>query len=237
MPIYSTAVLTRTRVLLDTADVTPVVTALVTGMPIPVPFDSTNEADPTHTACQMIYEQWSLRNYARFPLLDKDRAVADKDIMAAAFISSGGTDVYLDFSTLAYGGADTHAAAVVWRGGRGARFAANDALHFGRGFTESAFFTSTKTDPGVRDVPRGELPPVADAPPAARALFDPGFVSGPLRVPYAAISDVANITTEYGPDIDDRVWDEPMPRYGTDLAFDVAHPGAIIAQYRLDHRG
>lgn len=237
MPIYSTAVLTRTRVLLDPADVTAVVTALVTGMPLPVPFDSTNEADPTHTACQMVYEQWALRNYARFPLLDKDRARADKDIVAAAFISSGGTDVYLDFATLAYGGADTHAAAMVWRGGRGADFRTNDALHFGRGFTERAFFTSTKTDPGVRDVPHGEEPAVADTPTAARALFDPGFVSGPLRVPYDAIADVADVHTVHGPDIGDRVWDEPMPRYGTDLAFDVAHPGAIIAQYRLDHRG
>ena len=237
MTLYRSAVLTRTRILLDHADVTPVVTALVTGMPIPVPFDSNNEADPTHTACQMIYEQWALRNYARFPLLDKDRTVADKDVIAAAFISSGGTDVYLDYATLAYGGADTHASAMVWRGGRGANFRTNDALHFGRGFTERSFFTSTKTAPGVRDVPRGELPPVADAPHAARALFDPEFVSGPLRVPYVNIGDVADAHTVYGPDIDDRVWDEPMPRYGTDIAFDVAHPGAIIAQYRLDHRG
>lgn len=237
MPIYSTAVLTRTRVLLNVADVPAITTALVTGMPIPVPFDSINEADPTHTACQMIYEQWALRNYARFPLLDKDRTVADKDVIAAAFISSGGTDVYLDYATLAYGGADTHAAAMVWRGGRGADFRTNDALHFGRGFTERAFFTSTKTDPGVRDVPRGELPPVADAPHAARALFDPEFVSGPLFVPYTIVGEVADVHTAYGPDIDDRVWDEPMPRIGTDLAFDVAHPGAITAQYQLDHRG
>ena len=237
MPIYSTAVLTRTRVLLNPADVPAITTALVTGMPIPVPFASTNKAEPTHTACKLIYEQWVLRDYARFPLLDNDHAVADKDVMAAAFISSGGTDVYLDFTTLAYDGADTHASAMVWRASPGADFRTNDALHFGRGFTERAFFTSTKTDPGVRDVPRGELPPVADAPHAAHALFDPGFVSGPMRVPYAAIGDVADINTVYGPDIDDRVWDEPMPRFGTDLAFDALHPGAIIAQYRLDHRG
>lgn len=237
MPIYSTAVLTRTRVLLDTADISAITTALVTGMPVPVPFDSINEADPTHTACQMIYEQWVLRNYARFPLLDKDRTVADKDVIAAAFISSGGTDVYLDFATLAYGGADTHAAAMVWRGGRGADFRAIDSLHFGRAFTERAFFTSTKTADSSLAVPLGIVPAVANLTDTAYALFDPGFLSGPLRVPYANISDVADIDTVYGPDIDDRVWNEPMPRYGTDLAFDVVHPGAIIAQYRLNHRG
>lgn len=237
MPLYSTAILKRTRVLLDTADVPAITTALVTGMPIPVPFDSTNEADPTHTACQMIYEQWALRNYARFPLLDQDRTVADKDVMAASFISSVGTDVYLDFATLAYGGADTHASAMVWRGGRGADFLTNDSLHFGRAFTEHAFFTSTKSAASYRVVPLGIVPSVANTTDTAYALFDPGFLSGPLRVPYANISDVADIDTEYGPDIGDRVWDEPMPRYGTDLAFDVAHPGAIIAQYRLTHRG
>lgn len=237
MPIYSTAVLTRTRVLLDTADVPAITTALVTGMPVPVPFDSNNEATPNHTACQLVYDQWALRNYARFPLLNKNRTVADKDITGAAFISSGGADVYLDFCTIAYGGADTHAAAMVWRGDPGADFRTNDALYFGRAFTERAFFTSTKTADSSLAVSLGIVPAVANLTDTAYALFDPGFVSGPLRVPYANISDVADVHTVYGPDIDDRVWDEPMPRYGTDIAFDVVHPGAIIAQYRLTHRG
>ena len=236
MTLYRSAVLTRTRILLDHADVTPVVTALVTGMPLPVPVDTLDTSNPHYLAFDTISDQWFLRGCARFPVLDQNRITADNDMMGAALLVAGEPDMYLDFVTLDYDGADTHAAAVVWRADqRMQQFVANDAMYFGRGFSDGVFFTSTKAAPV--DVEDGSQPLVAEGADLARALFDPGFVSGPLFVPYTIVGEVADVHTVHGPDIDDRVWDEPMPRAGTDLAFDVAHPGAIIAQYRLTHRG
>lgn len=139
MTLYSKATLTRTRILLDTADVGAITNALVTGMPVPVPMDATDSCTPHYLAHECVFEQFILRDYARFPVLDQDRVVADHDMISAAFFLSGVQDTYLDFVTIVYDGADTHAAAVVWRADRGARFAANDAVYFGRGFTEGAF--------------------------------------------------------------------------------------------------
>lgn len=233
MPLYSKVTLARTRVLLDTADVEAITTALVTGMPVSVPMDTADGCSPHYTAHEAVYEQWILRGCARFPVLDQHRLAADDDMMGAAFLLAGAPDMYLDFVTLAYDGADTHAAAVVWRADRGARFAANDAVYFGRGFTEGAFFTSTKAAPVTRDVLPGEAIPEPDDTDLACAVFDPEFVTGPLRVPFSRFHETVAVFTAHGPDIDDRVWDEPMPRYGTDIAFDAAHPGAIIAEYHL----
>lgn len=233
MTLYSKVTLTRTRVLLDTADVGAITTALVTGMPVPVPMDTADGCSPHYTAHEAVYEQWILRDYARFPVLDQDRGVADHDIVSAAFFLSGVQDTYLDFVTLAYDGAVTHAAATVWRTGSGSDFHANDSLYLGRGFIDGAFFTSTKTAPDTRGVPPDEAIPEPDDTDLACAVFDPEFVTGPLRVPFSRFHETVAVFTAHGPDIDDRVWDEPMPRYGTDIAFDAAHPGAIIAEYHL----
>lgn len=233
MPMYSTAVLTRTRILLDTADVTAVVTALATGMPIPIPVDELDTCTPHYLAFDAISDQWFLRGCARFPVLDQHRLAADDDMMSAAFLLADAPDMYLDFVTLAYDGAVTHAAATVWHAGRGDTFCANDAVYFGRGFIDSVFFTSTKAAPVTRDVLPDEAIPEPDDTDLARAVFDPEFVTGPLRVPFSRFHETVAVFTAHGPDIDDRVWDEPMPRYGTDIAFDAAHPGAIIAEYHL----
>lgn len=233
MTLYSKVTLTRTRVLLDTADVGAITTALVTGMPVPVPMDATDSCTPHYLAHECVFEQFILRDYARFPVLDQDRVVADHDMISAAFFLSGVQDTYLDFVTIVYDGVVTHAAATVWRAGRGDTFCANDAVYFGRGFIDSVFFTSTKAAPVTRDVLPGEAIPEPDDTDLARAVFDPEFVTGPLRVPFSRFHETVAVFTAHGPDIDDRVWDEPMPRYGTDIAFDAAHPGAIIAEYHL----
>lgn len=237
MPIHSTVTLTRTRVLLDTADVEAITTALVTGMPVPMPLDDSDVFSPHYTVHEAVYEQWILRDYARFPLLDKDRTLADMDVVGTWSLLSGAQDVYLDFVTLAYRGTVTHAAATVWRTGSGSDFHANDSLYLGRGFIDGAFFTSTKTAPRTRGVPPGESVPEPDHADLARALFDPGFSTGPMRVPFMRLYETATVHTTHGPDINDRAWDEPMPRYGTDLTFDAAHPGAIRAEYMLIHHG
>lgn len=155
MTLYRSAVLTRTRILLDHADVTPVVTALVTGMPLPVPVDTLDTSNPHYLAFDTISDQWFLRGRARFPVLDQNRITADNDMMGAALLVAGAPDMYLDFD-----GADTHAAAVVWRADRRMQFVANEAMYFGRGFADGVFFTSTKAAPV--DVDDGSQPSVAE---------------------------------------------------------------------------
>lgn len=70
-----------------------------------------------------------------------------------------------------------------------------------------------------------------------RLVFDPESEVRYKAAEPARLLDIATALQSWGPALDDPIWTKPLPRPGTDLAFDTDHPRGIHGEYLLLRNG
>lgn len=71
-----------------------------------------------------------------------------------------------------------------------------------------------------------------------RLVFDPESEVRYKAVDPARLLDIATVrNSSWGPALDDPIWTKPLPRSGTDIAFDTDHPRGIHGEYLLLRNG
>lgn len=68
-------------------------------------------------------------------------------------------------------------------------------------------------------------------------VFDPESEVRYKAVDPARLLDIATVRHSWGPALDDPIWTKPLPRHGTDLAFDSEYPRGVLGEYLLLRNG
>lgn len=70
-----------------------------------------------------------------------------------------------------------------------------------------------------------------------RLVFDPESEVRYKSVDPARLLDIATVRNYWGPALNDPIWTDPIPRPGTDIAFDSEYPRGVHGEYLLLRNG
>ena len=222
--------LRRVRAVLEPEYVAATAHALVTGAPIAA--RHAGYVTPAGSDMPRIWlnDHVFSDSHAKFVPRDTEdlRTLCDRDLPKFT-----NTDYPVEFNyiSIEYGTNLIHASATLHHAGEcepaGPLFFAN---HCGPRFIAAT--TRTHTSDSARS-----LTPRDDAA-LDRLVFDPDSEVRYKAVDPARLLDIATVRrSSWGPALDDPIWTKPLPRPGTDLAFDSDHPRGIHAEYLLLRNG
>jgi len=222
--------LRRVRSVLDPEHVAAAAHALVTGAPI-----ASTHAGYTPTTGSSMPRIWLNRHVfndecVKFvPRSTEDlRDCCDYDL--PKFIDTK-FPVEFNYISIEYGTDLVHASATLHHAGEcepaSPLFFAN---HCGPRFIAAT--TRTHTSDSARSLtPRDDTA-------LDRLVFDPDSEVRYKAVDPARLLDIATVRrSSWGPALDDPIWTKPIPRSGTDLAFDSEHPDGVHGEYLLLRNG
>lgn len=221
--------LRRVRTLIDPEHVAATASALVTGVPIANPH--TGPTPTTGSDMPRIWLNDHVFDSAHVKFVPRSKAVL-RDCFTHVLPKFIDTDFPVEFNyvSIEYGPDLIHASATLHHADgcepvRPLRFVNHDGKRFitstTRTHSSNTEFSLTPNDDTSLD----------------NLVFNPESEVRYKAADPARLLDIATVRHGWGPALDDPVWTDPIPRPGTDIAFDSANPRGIHGGYLLLRNG